>query len=150
MNNPVNYWDPTGRIPEEVEDELYYYIINFMDFYRGEINGEYYESWYYEYLNYYAFDILGSELYEEHTSKTEKIEIWIEYLYEEWLYRGTLKARYSDVGEIIDENITKDVLFYLYSYRFYEVIITAEQMMYENYELLVQYGSLINPGRSIS
>ncbi|RPF54150.1 RHS repeat-associated protein [Aquisalibacillus elongatus] len=145
MNDPVNYWDPTGNVPEALTDENRAAVTNFNDFHRQEERDDRLESWKYTYQEGSYYSNLDGEklnLQETQTSSAKTIT-WSQMLYEQWTYDGELIGYFDEDGVGHPEaGGTKEQVFYQFTENFYETTITAEDMLKTNLEWLLQHGNV--------
>ena len=135
MNNPVNYWDPTGRVPEHIPDKL-----GEESFTEAIDRGNHHEIWYYE-LQYYNSNTT-TENYRKTVNEREIIITWTELTHNVWNYFIEHRLNRSEEGALqpVDgrsgyrsfiTTTSKDV----------RNTISAEQLMIANYEELLRYGT---------
>ncbi|WP_124220904.1 RHS repeat domain-containing protein [Aquisalibacillus elongatus] len=134
MNDPVNYWDPTGNVPEEVkaQDNFTKYV---------EV-GTYQEQWRYEFQNHFTVNETSGN-YQEHVGEKEIKLTWDVMTTVGWHYIASHEANLLEDGtlKLVDRR-TEDHYWYEVTKESYEKITTAEDLMEQNYEALIRHGEV--------
>ncbi|RPF54154.1 RHS repeat-associated protein [Aquisalibacillus elongatus] len=134
MNDPVNYWDPTGNVPEEVKAQE-----NFTEYVEV---GTYEEQWRYEFQNHFTVDETSGN-YQEHVGEKDIKLTWDVMTTVGWHYIASHEANLLEDGtlKLVDRR-TEDHYWYEVTKESYEKITTAEDLMEQNYEALIRHGEV--------
>ncbi|WP_246521722.1 RHS repeat-associated core domain-containing protein, partial [Ornithinibacillus massiliensis] len=139
MNNPVNYWDPTGRVPQAIPDEVYQRANFTRMIDASESRFGMHEMWNYEFQSYDSQTV--EDNFRKVTGAREITTYWDETTTKTWYYEAVL----SLLIDPVDYTATPGHLLPK-SEEFREVttetksrVITAEQLLKSNYEILKNY-----------
>ncbi|MGP4039475.1 RHS repeat-associated core domain-containing protein [Gracilibacillus sp. D59] len=150
MNNPMKYWDPTGRTAEPIQHygEIPQEVLDRQSFIEERVAGVHrVAGWEYRYQDY-AIDT-RPENYKERTTNKAKIITWDEVKEETWYYRAEHiwdRWWFGGIGgDYLEQSGTfEDHEYHRTSRSPNETVITAEEMMETNFEkILAESGTLL-------
>ncbi|SHM65237.1 RHS repeat-associated core domain-containing protein [Gracilibacillus kekensis] len=151
MNNPMKYWDPTGRTAETIshDGDIPQEVLDGTSSFREErFLNRYTQVWEYRLQDYVSNK--NTENYQEVTTSKEKRITWDEVISDSWYYEAEYLWTETPDGILDNDEAFENHEYHRTTRNGYETIITAEDMMEANFEkILAESGTVPGERRTL-